>query len=61
MEDMKRAQFLFRQRNVSRTKGPSEYFIERVLLHLQAIPAKPIHGILAEFARHQKVFSEEDS
>jgi reverse transcriptase-like protein len=32
-----------------------------VLLHLQAIPAKLIHRIPMEFARHQKVFSEEDS
>jgi hypothetical protein len=42
-------------------KGPSTYFIERVLLHPWAIPAKPIPGILAEFTRHRKVFSEEDS
>jgi hypothetical protein len=42
-------------------KGPSTYFIRRVLLHPQAIPAKPILGILAEFTRHRKVFSKEDS
>jgi hypothetical protein len=32
-----------------------------VLLHPWAILAKPIPGVLAEFARHRKVFSEEDS
>jgi reverse transcriptase-like protein len=42
-------------------KGPSTYFIRKLLLHLWAIPAKPIPGIPAEFTRHKKVFSEEDS
>jgi hypothetical protein len=46
---------------VPRTKGPSTYFIGRVLLHPWAILAKPIPGILAELARHWKVLSEEDS
>jgi reverse transcriptase-like protein len=42
-------------------KGPSTYFIRKVLLHPWAIPAKPIPGVPAEFARHRKVFSKEDS
>jgi hypothetical protein len=57
----KRAQFVPRQRNIPRTRGASAYFIRRVLLHPQAILAKPIPGVPAEFARHWKVFSEEDS
>jgi hypothetical protein len=57
----KRAQFVLRQRNVPRTKGPSTYFIGKVLLHPRAIPVKPIPGVPVEFARHRKVFSEEDS
>jgi hypothetical protein len=57
----KRAWFVPRQRNVPRTRGPSTYFIGKVLLHLWAIPAKLIPGVPAEFARHRKVFSEEDS
>jgi reverse transcriptase-like protein len=57
----KRARFVPRQRNIPRTKGPSTYFIGKVLLHPQAIPAKPIPRVPAEFARHRKVFSEEDS
>jgi reverse transcriptase-like protein len=55
------ARFIPRQRNIPRTKGPSAYFIGRVLLHPQAIPAKPIPGVPTEFARHRKVFSKEDS
>jgi hypothetical protein len=46
---------------VPRIRGPSKYFIRRVLLHPQAILAKPIQGIPVEFARHWKVFSEKDS
>jgi hypothetical protein len=57
----KRAQFVPRQRNIPRTKGASTYFIGKVLLHPRAIPAKPIPGVPAEFTRHRKVFSEEDS
>jgi hypothetical protein len=57
----KQAQFVPRQRNILRTKGASAYFIGRVLLHPQAILAKPIPGVPAEFARHRKVFSKEDS
>jgi hypothetical protein len=60
IEDTKRAQFLSRQRNIPRTRGPSKYFIGRVLLYPQAIPAKPTHRIPTEFTRHQKVFSEKD-
>jgi hypothetical protein len=60
-DNAKWARFIPRQRNIPRTKGPSAYFIGRVLLHPWAIPAKPILGIPAEFARHRKVFSEEDS
>jgi reverse transcriptase-like protein len=59
--NVKRAQFVPRQRNVPRTKGPSTYFIRKVLLHLWAIPVKLIPGVPAEFTRHRKVFSEEDS
>jgi hypothetical protein len=55
------AQFIPRQRNIPRMKGPSTYFIGKVLLYPQAIPAKLIPRVLAEFARHRKVFSEEDS
>jgi hypothetical protein len=57
----KRAQFVPRQRNVPRMKGASTYFIGKVLLHPQAIPAKPIPSVPAEFTRHRKVFSKEDS
>jgi hypothetical protein len=60
VDNAKWAWFIPRQRNISRTKGPSAYFIGRVLLHPQAIPAKPIPGVPAEFTRHRKVFSEED-
>jgi hypothetical protein len=42
-------------------RGASTYFIGKVLLHLRAIPAKLIPRVPAEFARHRKVFSEEDS
>jgi hypothetical protein len=58
---VKRARFTPRQRNIPRTKGPSTYFIRKVLLHSWPIPAKLIPGVLAEFAGHRKVFSEEDS
>jgi hypothetical protein len=61
MGNTKRAQLVPRQRNIPRTRGASIYFIGKVLLHPQAIPAKLIPGVLAEFARHRKVFSEEDS
>jgi reverse transcriptase-like protein len=57
----KRARFVLRQRNIPRTRGPSTYFIGKVLLHPRAIPAKLIPGVPAEFTRHRKVFSKEDS
>jgi hypothetical protein len=57
----KRAWFVPRQRSIPRMRGASTYFIGKVLLHPRAIPAKPIPRVLAEFARHRKVFSEENS
>ena len=45
----KRASFVPRQRNVPRTRGPSEYYIGRVIFHPKRIPAAPINGILAEY------------
>jgi hypothetical protein len=57
----KRAWFVPRQRNVPRMRGASTYFIGKVLLHPWAIPARPMPRVPAEFARHRKVFSEEDS
>jgi hypothetical protein len=61
MNNAKRARFIPRQRNIPRMRGASAYFIRRVLLHPWAILAKPIPRVLEEFARHRKVFSEEDS
>ncbi len=60
-DNAKRATFVPRQRNVPRTRGPSEYYIGRVVFHPKRIPATPIKGIPAEYRRHQKVFSEEES
>ena len=57
----KRATFVPRQRNIPRMRGPSEYYIGRVIFHPKRIPAKPIKGIPIEYRRHQKVFSEEES
>ena len=57
----KKATFVPRQRNILRTRGPSEYYIGRVIFHLKRIPATPVAGIPAEYRRHQKVFSEEES
>ena len=45
----KRATFVPRQRNIPRTRGPSEYYIGRVIFHLKRIQAQPIKGILTEY------------
>ncbi len=57
----KRATFVPWQRNIPRTRGPSEYYIGRVIFHPKRIPAEPIKGIPTEYRWHQKVFSEEES
>ena len=57
----KKATFVPQQRNIPRTRGPSEYYIGRVIFHPKRIPATPVAGIPAEYRQHQKVFSEEES
>ena len=57
----KKATFVPRQKNVPRMRGPSEYYIGRVIFHPKKIPATPIGGIPIEYQQHRKVFSEEES
>ncbi len=57
----KKATFVPQQKKVPRTRGPSKYYIGRVIFHPKKIPAAPIGGIPTEYQRHQKVFSEEES
>ncbi len=57
----KKATFVPRQQNIPRMRGPSEYYIGRVIFHPKRIPAAPINGIPAEYQQHQKVFSKEES
>jgi len=45
----KKATFVPRQWNVLRTKGPSKYYIGRVIFHPKSIPAAPAKGIPAEY------------
>jgi len=49
------------QRNVPRERGPSNYFIRRVIFHPKVILAAPIGRIPPEYQRHKKVFSEKES
>src|SRR5216684_7768405 len=60
-KNAKKATFVPQQQNVPRTKGPSAYYIGRVIFHPKRIPAAPANGIPAEYQRHRKVFSEEES
>ncbi len=57
----KKATFVPWQKNIPRTRGPSEYYIGRVIFHLKKIPATPIGGVPIEYQQHQKVFSKEES
>src|SRR5713226_1157118 len=52
-DNAKKAIFVPQQWNIPRTKGPSEYYIGRVIFHLKRIPAAPINGIPVEYQRHQ--------
>ncbi len=56
----KKATFVPQQTNVPRTRGPSKYYIGRVIFHPKKIPATPIGGIPAEYQQHRKVFSKEE-
>ncbi len=59
--NMKRAIFIPRQRNIPRRRETNDYFLGRVIFHPKAIPAIPIGGIPSKYQRHKKVFSEEES
>ncbi len=58
--NVKKAIFVPRQRNVPRERGMNNYFLGRVVFHPKVIPAPPIGGIPSKYQRHQKVFSEEE-
>ncbi len=45
----KQAIFVPHQQNVPRTRGPSKYYIGRVVFHPKAIPVLPISGLPKEY------------
>ena len=57
----KKAVFTPRTRNVPRDVVSQQYFIGRVTFHNPITPATPDPRIPAEYQRHGKVFSEEES
>src|SRR5258708_22778934 len=59
--NVKKAVFVPRQRNVPRERGTSNYCLERDIIHTIAIPAGPIGGIPPKYQRHKKAFSKEES
>jgi hypothetical protein len=60
VDDAKRARFLSRHVHLPHRHIP-KYYIGRVTIQARAIPMGLIKGIPAEYERHRKVFSEEES